>query len=45
MTYALIRPAEWTDGGASAFIVALERLDAVSKFLGKVEIVAKFRGH
>jgi hypothetical protein len=44
MTYALIRPAERTDEGVSALIVALERLDALSKILGKVEIVAKVQG-
>ena len=43
MTYALIRPVERTDEGA-AFIVALERLDAVSEILGKAEIVAKVQG-
>ena len=44
MTYALIRPAEQTDEGASALIVALERLDALSKVLGRVEVVAKVQG-
>ena len=43
MTYALIRPAQRTDG-VSALIVALERLDALSKILGKTEIVAKVQG-
>ena len=43
MTYALIRTTQRTDG-SSALIVALERLDALSKILGKVEIVAKVQG-
>ncbi len=44
MTYALIRPAEPTDEGPSVLIVALERLDALSKILGKAKIVGKVRG-
>jgi hypothetical protein len=44
MTYALVHPAEQTDGEASALIVALERLDALSKILGKTDIVAKVQG-
>jgi hypothetical protein len=44
MTYALIRPAERTDEGTGVLIVALERLDALSKILGKVEIIGKVRG-
>lgn len=44
MTYALIRPAEQIDEGAGVFIVALERLDALSKILGKADIIGKVRG-
>ncbi|KAI0293979.1 tRNA synthetases class I-domain-containing protein [Russula brevipes] len=44
LTYALINTPERTDGDTCALIVALERLDALSKILGKVEIVAKIRG-
>jgi hypothetical protein len=44
MTYALIRPGERADEGATALIVALERLDALSKILGRAEIVAKVQG-
>ncbi len=44
MTYALIRPAQRTDEGASLLIVALERLDALSKILGKAEIIGNVRG-
>lgn len=44
MTYALIRPVERTDEGTGVLIVALERLDALSKILGKAEIVGKVRG-
>ena len=43
MTYALIRPAERTDG-TGVLIVALERLDSLSKILGKAEIIGKVRG-
>jgi isoleucyl-tRNA synthetase len=44
MTYALIFPAEQTDERTGVFIVALERLDALSKILGKAEIIGKIRG-
>jgi hypothetical protein len=44
MTYVLIRPAERTDEGTGVLIVALERLDALSKILGKVEIIGKVQG-
>ena len=44
MTYTLIRPTESTDEEAGVHIVALERLDALSKIVGKVEIIGKLRG-
>jgi hypothetical protein len=44
MTYVLIRPAERTDEGTGVLIVALERLNALSKILGKTEIIGKLRG-
>lgn len=44
MTYALIRPTERTDEGTGVFIVAMERLDALSKILRKAEIIGKVRG-
>jgi isoleucyl-tRNA synthetase len=44
ITYALIRSAERSDDGASTLIVALERLDALSKVIGKVEVLAQIRG-
>ncbi|KAF8500223.1 tRNA synthetases class I-domain-containing protein [Russula emetica] len=44
MMYALIRPAERTDEGTGVLIVALERLNALSKILGKAEIIGKVRG-
>jgi len=44
MTYALIRPAERSDEGASVLIVALERLNALSKLIGKAEVVTQIRG-
>jgi hypothetical protein len=44
MTYALIRPAERSDEGASILIVALERLNALSKVIGKAEVVTQIRG-
>jgi hypothetical protein len=45
MTYALIRPTERTNEGSSVLIVALERLDALFKILGKAEIIGKVRGY
>ncbi|KAH9063221.1 isoleucyl-tRNA synthetase [Lactarius vividus] len=42
MTYVMIRCVERTDEGA--FLVALERLSALSTVLGKVEVVAEIRG-
>ncbi|KAI0305316.1 tRNA synthetases class I-domain-containing protein [Multifurca ochricompacta] len=42
MTYVMIRSAEWD--GESAFLVALERLEGLSKILGKVEVVAEIQG-
>ena len=44
MIYALIRPTERSDEGGSALIVARERLDSLSKFLGKPEVVAEIQG-
>jgi hypothetical protein len=44
MTYALIRSTERTDEGFGVLIVALERLDALSKILGKAEIIGKVQG-
>lgn len=44
MMYALIRPTERIDERVGVFIVALERLDALSKILGKAEIIGKVRG-
>ncbi|KAI0284613.1 isoleucyl-tRNA synthetase [Russula aff. rugulosa BPL654] len=44
MTYALIRPTERTNEESSVLIVALERLDALFKILGKAEIIGKVRG-
>ena len=45
MTYALIRPTERTNEESSVLIVALERLDALFKILGKAEIIGKVRGY
>jgi hypothetical protein len=42
MTYVMVRCVERTDEGA--FLVALERLNALSTVLGKVEVVAAIRG-
>jgi isoleucyl-tRNA synthetase len=44
MTYAMIRPVELADEGTGVLVVALERLDALSKMLGKAEIIGKIRG-
>jgi isoleucyl-tRNA synthetase len=46
MTYTLIRPAELPNDseGASVLIVAQERLEALSKVIGKAELVAQIRG-
>jgi isoleucyl-tRNA synthetase len=44
MTYALIRPVELPNEGASVLIVAQERLEALSKVIGKAELVAQIRG-
>ena len=44
MTYALIRPAKRADESARALVVALERLDALSKIVGEAEVIAEFRG-
>jgi hypothetical protein len=44
MTYALIRRTELADERTDVLIVALERLDALSKILGKAEIIGKVRG-
>ena len=44
MTYVLIRPAERVDEQKGVLIVALERLDALSKILGNAEIIGKVRG-
>ncbi|KAI9508081.1 isoleucyl-tRNA synthetase [Russula earlei] len=44
LTYALIRPAERTDESARVLIVALERLDVLSKIVGKAEVLAEIRG-
>ena len=38
----MVRRVEQTDEGA--FLVALERLDALSAVFGKVEVVAEIRG-
>ena len=44
MTYALIRPTELSNEDASVFIVAQERLEALSKVIGKAELVAHIQG-
>ena len=44
MTYALIRPTELSNEDASIFIVAQERLEALSKVIGKAELVAHIQG-
>ena len=45
MTYALIRRADLTNETAGAIFVALERLEALSKTLGKVEVIGLIQGH
>ena len=42
MTYVMVRCVERTDEGT--FLVALERLGALSTVLGKVEIVGEIQG-
>jgi isoleucyl-tRNA synthetase len=44
MTYALIRPAERSGEDGNVYIVALERLSALSKVIGEAEVVAQIRG-
>ena len=44
MTYALIRPTELSHEDASVFIVAQERLEALSRVIGTAELVAHIRG-
>jgi hypothetical protein len=45
MTYALIRRADATNETAGAIFVAFERLEALSKTLGKAEVIGLIPGH
>jgi hypothetical protein len=45
MAYALVRRADVKNEGAGAIFVAVERLEALSKILGKVEVIGLIRGY